>query len=89
MSCAKFQENRLKIDGEIDEKLQINEYLSAVNNPMTSKVPYYDCQYCLICFNMKDSEIRQLPIFLVDFEVIFIYLSYFEIGWLQIVLNLF
>ena len=56
---------------------------------LTPKVPYYDCQYCLICFIIKDSEIRWLQICLIDFEVTFIYLSYFEICWLQIVLNLF
>ena len=41
------------------------------------------------CFNIKHSEIRWLQIFLIDFEVTFIHLSYFEICWLLIVLNLF
>ena len=32
------------------------ENRSAVNNPITPKVPYYDCQYCLICFNKKTAK---------------------------------
>ena len=40
-------------------------------------------------FNIKHSEIRWLQFFQIDFEVLFIHVSYFEICWLQIVSNLF
>ena len=67
----------------------VTESRSAVNNPMTPKVPYYDCQYCLILLLYKTQRNSLASIFLFDFEVTFIYLLYFKICWFQIVLNLF
>ena len=52
-----YMEKTLYIIIFITVKSLQTENRSAVNNPMTPKVPCYDRQYCLICFNIKDSEI--------------------------------
>ena len=46
---------------------------------MTRKVPYYDCQYCLILLLYKGQRNSLVAIFKIDFEVTFIPLSYYHI----------